>query len=177
MRPGAGNRRLLAVLAVAAACAVPPGLPRPGQGATAVAPQGHPDAVMACAPVPSPLAVDQRFRPDPAAASAHPVAPVAAGVASALARIELQLGRGEVHAAMAALGALCVRAPDDVRVRIRLGRLLHQRALGRYGAGAVAAAIADWEEVLRLAPDHAAARALLATARTTAPTTAHTTAR
>ena len=69
---------------------------------------------------------------------------------------------------MAALGALCVRAPDDVRVRIRLGRLLHQRALGRYGAGAVAAAIADWEEVLRLAPDHAAARALLATARTTA---------
>ncbi|MBM3961846.1 MAG: hypothetical protein FJ306_08105 [Planctomycetes bacterium] len=172
MRPRAGNRRLLAVLAVAAACAVPPRLPRPDQGATAVAPHGHPAAAMAFAPVASASAVDQRFHPDRAAPAAHPVAPVAAGVAAALARIESQLGRGEVHAAMAALGALCARAPDDVRVRARLSRLLHQRALGRYGAGAVAAAIADWEEVLRLAPDHAAARTLLATACIMSPVTA-----
>jgi hypothetical protein len=94
-----------------------------------------------------------------------PVAPVAADVAVALARIESRLGRGEVHDAMADLAALHVRAPDDVRVRGRLGRLLHQRALGRYGGGAVAAAIADWEHVLRLAPDHASARELLASAR------------
>jgi hypothetical protein len=165
MRPGAGNRRLLAVLAVAAACAVPPGLTRPSDGANAVAPHGHPDAAMAFAPVASASAAEHRFCADAAASPAHPVAPVAAAVAAALVRIESQLGRGEVHAAMAALGALGERAPDDVRVRTRLGRLLHQRALGRYGAGAVDAAIADWEEVLRLAPDHAAARALLATAR------------
>lgn len=148
----------LALLAVVGACVVPPApvaplRPAPGQG---------PSSLAAAAPIP---AAEPARAASSALASAAPVAPVAADVAVALARIESQLGRGEVHDAMADLTALSLRAPGDVRVGGRLGRLLHQRALGRYGGGALAAAIADWEQVLRLAPNHAAARALLATAR------------
>lgn len=144
----------LALLAVVAACVVPPPPEPPSQASRPPSPTA----------VPAPAADPAPAVPI-AAAAAAPVAPVASDVAVALARIESQLGRGEVHDAMADLTALSLRAPGDVRVGGRLGRLLHQRALGRYGAGAVAAAIADWEQVLRLAPDHAAARALLASAR------------
>lgn len=153
-----GHPGALALLAVVAACVVPPSPGAPSR------PSSQPSMLPSPATTPAPAA-DPAPAAAIAAASAAPVAPVASDVAVALARIESQLGRGEVHDAMADLTALSLRAPGDVRVGGRLGRLLHQRALGRYGGGAVAAAIADWEQVLRLAPDHAAARALLASAR------------
>jgi tetratricopeptide (TPR) repeat protein len=85
-------------------------------------------------------------------------------VASGLVAVETSLCRGQLEAAVAALLELARRFPDDARVTIRLVRLLHQRALLRYGEGALAAAITDWRRVLELAPDHAAARQMLAIA-------------
>lgn len=85
-------------------------------------------------------------------------------VASGLVAVETSLCRGQLEAAVGALLELARRFPDDARVTIRLVRLLHQRALLRYGEGAVAAAITDWRRVLELAPDHAAAKQMLASA-------------
>jgi hypothetical protein len=93
------------------------------------------------------------------------VAPVAADVAAALAQAEAQLARGDAEAALGALLALAERAPDEVRVRTRASRLLCQRGLLRYGAGEVAAAIADFERAHALAPEHETARRLLEQAR------------
>jgi hypothetical protein len=162
-----GCCRLGAWIACAAACAAPA---PPSATSLVPVPDAAP-AVMARAPV-APVAVVETVEVAAAAAPASvrehpttaPIPPVTGEVAAALARIEARLARGDVVRAMAELAALHASCPDDHRVRTRLVRLLHQRALGRYGAGAVAAAVADWESVLRLAPDHAAARASLSQA-------------
>jgi hypothetical protein len=82
-------------------------------------------------------------------------------VALGLVAVETRLGRGQLEAAVADLLELARRFPTEPRVRLRLVRLLHQRALLRYGDGAVAMAIADWQRVLEIDPNHHAARRLL----------------
>ena len=82
-------------------------------------------------------------------------------VGPALVAIEDRLVRGELGGAISDLMQLSNRFPDDSRVRRRLGRLLHQRALANYGHGGVDAAIADWRRVLALWPDDARTKQLL----------------
>jgi hypothetical protein len=49
-------------------------------------------------------------------------------------------------------------------VRVRLARLLQQRALLRYGEGAVPEAIVDWQRVLDLEPSNEGVRRMLGAA-------------
>lgn len=110
----------------------------------------------------------------PAKQPAEPAAPAVDGaavahvsddpVAAGLVAVEAQLGRGQMEAAVHDLDALARRFPRDARVRLRLARLLHQRALLRYGEGAMGAAIADWRRVLEIDPEHTAAKRLLESA-------------
>lgn len=87
------------------------------------------------------------------------------GVGAGLMRVEARLGSGDLEGAVTELFGLAARYPGEVRVRLRLVRVLHQRALLRYGQGALGAAILDWERVAELDPQHAVARSLLAAAR------------
>ena len=89
------------------------------------------------------------------------VPPVAADVARGLADAEARLQRLDSDGALAALERLCASAPDDVRVRERIARLLCQRGLVSYGEGDEAAAIAAFERAVALAPGHEPARRLL----------------
>ena len=68
-------------------------------------------------------------------------------------------------AARDGLAALANAHPGEPRVRGRLVRVLHQRALLRYGQGSLVAAIDDWQVVLELDPEHEAARSLLRAAQ------------
>lgn len=94
--------------------------------------------------------------------SPAPAPPVARApndqVAAALMAIETRLGSGQFERAVQELLVLAQRHPEDLRVRSRLVRVLHQRALMRYGEGRVEAAIADWKHVLEIEQNHAAAR-------------------
>ncbi|MCC7066049.1 MAG: hypothetical protein IT456_24850 [Planctomycetes bacterium] len=104
----------------------------------------------------------------PEVAPAVPVelpAPLADAVAAGLVAVEGRLSRGEFEGAVADLFDLAKYHPEDLRVRLRLARVLHQRALLRYGQGALTGAISDWERVLQLEPGHAVARNLLLSAR------------
>lgn len=87
--------------------------------------------------------------------------PVDGAVAAGLMAVEAKLGRGQLEAAVTDLLDLAQQFPAEVRVRLRLVRVLNQRALLRYGDGAVAKAIADWQRVLELDPDNASARRML----------------
>ncbi len=87
--------------------------------------------------------------------------PVAAGLVA----VESRLGRGDLEAAVADLIQLAERHPHDARVRIRLAKVLHQRALQRYGQGRLQSAIADWERVVGLDPANEIAQSQLVTAR------------
>lgn len=89
-------------------------------------------------------------------------------VSLGLCAVEARLGRGELELAVVDLLGLARRFPADPRVAARLSRVLHQRALQRYGQGAVAGAIHDWERVVELDPGHVIAANLLAAARTEA---------
>ena len=82
-------------------------------------------------------------------------------VALGLVAVEARLGRGQLEAAVRDLIELARRFPDELRVQRRLAPLLHQRALLRYGQGAVAAAVADWRRVMHLDPDNAEVQSLL----------------
>lgn len=86
-------------------------------------------------------------------------------VSRALVDVEAQLGRGDLEAAVDELNTLAAGYPAEARVRVRLVRVLHQRALVRYGQGSLTAAIADWDRLLALDPGHAVARSLLEAAR------------
>jgi tetratricopeptide (TPR) repeat protein len=107
----------------------------------------------------------------PVAAPAAPVAESAPGerapiggnddIARQLIAVEAQLAGGQLERAVADLLAIARRRPADPRVRSRLARVLHQRALLHYGDGRLEVAIADWRRVLELEPDHAQAPALL----------------
>lgn len=78
-----------------------------------------------------------------------------------LVAVETRLARGELELAVLDLLELARRHPIDFRVQDRLARVLHQRALLRYGQGALAAALADWERVITIQPDNRVVRALL----------------
>ncbi|MBL8751655.1 MAG: hypothetical protein JNK15_00025 [Planctomycetes bacterium] len=108
-------------------------------------------------------------------ATPKPVEPVRPAVASSidpvsagLVAVEQRLGANQLEDAVLQLLELARRFPDDARVRLRLGRLLHQRALLHYGGGNLAPAIADWRRVLELDPANDAARELLRAAETEA---------
>jgi hypothetical protein len=79
-------------------------------------------------------------------------------VAPALVELEARLLRGDLVGAIDEMSALALRHPGEARVRVRLARLLHQRALLRYGEGDVNGAIDDWRHVLRLDPNNAAVK-------------------
>jgi hypothetical protein len=82
-------------------------------------------------------------------------------VALGLVAVETRLARNQLEPAVVDLLELSRRFPADARVRIRLVRLLHQRALLRYGEGAVAMAVADWRRLLEIDPQHGPARRML----------------
>ena len=69
---------------------------------------------------------------------------------SQLAAAENLLARGELQEALARLEDLHILHPDALAVRRTLARILHQRALVRYGQGYLEAAIADWARVRQL---------------------------
>jgi hypothetical protein len=132
-----------------AAAAVPP--------AVASAPATKP---VALAPAPSAAEV-----PDAGSVS-EPVAEVdAEQVTAALAEVERLLHGGKLADGIARLRALAGEYNRDLRVRNRLVRVLHQRALLSYGRGGLTAAVADWQEVLALDTGHGMARSMLASAQ------------
>lgn len=89
------------------------------------------------------------------------VPPVEGAVAAGLMAVEAKLSRGQLETAVSDLLDLAQQFPAEIRVRQRLVRVLNQRALLRYGDGAVAKAIADWQRVLELDPDNTNARRML----------------
>lgn len=103
--------------------------------------------------------------PQTPAADAGPTAVAGPGdgdeVAVGLAGIETRLLRGEIDIAVQDLQALQRAHARDPRVRTRMARVLHQRALMRYGRGDVDGAAADWQRVIELDPAFEAARRLL----------------
>lgn len=109
-------------------------------------------------PIRAPRAASESF-----AAAIQP--PVRDPSAENLAAVEKKLQDGAADAAVADLLDLAQRAPDELRVRVRLARLLHQRALLAYGRGDVVAAIGDWERVLEFDPGNVQAKDLLSSAR------------
>ena len=91
----------------------------------------------------------------PAAPGLGPVTPgpdptPVRGPTSQLAAAESLLARGELQEALARLEDLHILHPDALAVRRTLARVLHQRALVRYGHGYLEAAIADWVRVRQL---------------------------
>ncbi|MFO1029736.1 MAG: hypothetical protein U1F60_01535 [Planctomycetota bacterium] len=134
----------------------------------------EPPASVAAAPQPEvgappavePTVVAEPPQAPPAAVAVAPVFTAASEdpVALALVSIEAQLRAGELASAVASLLQLADRHPGEVRIRVRLSRLLQQRALLRYGEGAVHEAIVDWQRVLELEPENQLVRTMLAAA-------------
>ncbi len=116
-----------------------------------------PHAVVAPPPAAAPAAEIAPASSPPAASTGDPNDEIAARLVA----IERRLAGGQFEAAVADLLELDRLHPADVRVRSRLARFLHQRALLRYGDGRVELAIADWRRVLELDPEHRAARSAL----------------
>lgn len=158
----------------------PVALPPAAAGAEPTPPAAAPEVVV---PLPAPAAA-------PPIAGDEPLTPVAPGpeaavraqptplvepaptpvaddvVAVALIAVEQRLAAGNRGAAMAELHELHLRHPADARIRWRLTRLLHQRALAFYGEGALTAAMDDWARALALEPDNAVMRACWSRAQT-----------
>lgn len=114
-------------------------------------------------PLPGAVVAVQQL-PPPAPTAADPPPAPADEITAALMAVEVRLGRGELEGAVGELLALADLHPQEARVRARLVRLLHQRALLHYGQGLLAAAIADWRRVLEVEPGHSLARQLLVAA-------------
>lgn len=112
------------------------------------------------APLPGTVVAVQQLPHAPPAAAESPSGS-ADEIAAALMAVEVRLGRGELEGAVGELLALADLHPQEPRVRARLVRLLHQRALLHYGQGLLLAAIADWRRVLEVDPGHTLARQLL----------------
>ena len=127
---------------------VVPVLPRAAAVQSGVAAEGRRDELLARSAV-------AQVRQLPAATGS--VDPVASGLVA----VEMRLGRGELEAAVIDLIELSRRFPQDARVRLRLSRVLHQRALQHYAHG-------HWERVIILDPDNALAGNLLQAARAVA---------
>jgi len=108
--------------------------------------------------------------PAPSVAAAVTTAPVFTAasedpVALALVAVETELRAGQLASAVASLMQLADRHPGEVRIRVRLSRLLQQRALLRYGEGAVHEAITDWQRVLEFEPTNQLVRSMLEAAQ------------
>lgn len=86
-------------------------------------------------------------------------------VAARLAAVEHRLQSQQLDAALADLFALRADFPDDSRVRLRLSRVLHQRALRSYGQGELRAAIRHWQIASEVDPSDTGVQQLLAAAR------------
>ena len=71
-------------------------------------------------------------------------------LAAQLAQTERLLAQGELQEALAGLEDLNLLHPEASQLRRTLARVLHQRALVRYGQGYLEAAIADWARVRQL---------------------------
>ncbi|HEB53379.1 MAG TPA: hypothetical protein ENI87_09015 [bacterium] len=146
---------------------VPPATPAPApvetrertSTPTATAPPVSDDPVVEIPAEP----IEEPPSPPVASAPSHRAGddPVALGLVA----VERLLARAERDRAVRDLTELARRFPGDARVTSRLARLLHQRGLLRYGQGAVAAAIRDWQRVLKLEPGNERVRGLLAAAR------------
>jgi len=126
-------------------------------------------ASAAAAPSPNALtAVPAEGPASSAAAVESPSPPLSAAtndpVALGLVDVESKLRSGQLQVAVSSLIGLSDRFPADVRVRVRLARLLRQRALVRYGEGSVQEAIGDWQRVLELEPQNEGVRRMLAAA-------------
>ena len=106
--------------------------------------------------------------PSPAPVEEPPAPPLTNAandpVALGLVDVESKLRSGQLQLAVTSLIGLSDRFPGDARVRVRLARLLQQRALLRYGEGAVPEAIADWKRVLELEPANEGVRRMLGAA-------------
>lgn len=138
---------------------LPAAVPAPAPPPSPVRPEPSLALPVAVAPVASAAA------PAPPAAASPTVAPLGEEVAQGLLRAEARLTRGDTDVAVADLVDLARRFPAEDRVRVRLVRLLHQRALRRYGEGAVESAINDWERILQLDANDKEAQQGLAVAR------------
>lgn len=134
---------------------VPPGEVASASAAAASSPNA-PIAVPAEGPASSASAVESPSPPLSAATND----PVALGLVD----VESKLRSGQLQVAVSSLIGLSDRFPADVRVRVRLARLLQQRALVRYGEGSVQEAIGDWQRVLELEPQNEGVRRMLAAA-------------
>jgi len=82
-------------------------------------------------------------------------------VAARLAAIEADLQAGKLEIGLEGLMNLWRQRPADPRLRLRLSRVLHQRALVRYGQGALEQAISDWRRAISLTSDDDELRSLL----------------
>jgi tetratricopeptide (TPR) repeat protein len=147
--------------------------------AAAVAPLPGPQRAIPVAELPASEPVVRMSAPVVAAAGPMStttaiglVDPVDESVVLGLVAVETRLGRGELEQAVVDLLELARRFPTEVRVQLRLARVLHQRALLRYGQGALTAASLDWERVLAIEPDNAEVAELLRQVRAEAATPA-----
>lgn len=149
---------------------------RPGQSEPALVQDPQPlsppvvvaDQVASAPGSQSPVVAEPLPPPEPTPAA--PVAPAFTAasedpVALALVAVESELRSGNLAAAVASLQQLTDRHPGEVRSRVRLSRILQQRALLRYGEGAVHEAIADWQRVLELEPENQPVRSMLTAAQ------------
>ncbi len=138
----------------------------PPAAAQAAAPAAAPDS--AEVRLPEPRADVATNEPSPAPVEERPAPPLSAAgndpVALGLVDVESKLRSGQLQLAVTSLIGLSDRFPGDTRVRVRLARLLQQRALLRYGEGAVPEAIADWKRVLELEPTNEGVRRMLGAA-------------
>ncbi len=83
-----------------------------------------------------------------------------------LIQVTRYLQRGEMEVAMDLLASMRSADPKDQAVADMLARVLHQRALLRYGQGFLEGAIEDWQWVGQLQSQNDQAQAFLRAART-----------
>ena len=83
---------------------------------------------------------------------------------AALVHVERYLQRGDLRKALDLLATLHSEQPD-AKLGQMFARVLHQRALLRYGRGLIPGAVHDWRRVLELHPKHPQARAFLKSAQ------------
>jgi len=161
--PGATNDPAPGPTSSAALVPTPPPSP-PSTPPPATPPPVATAASLPASPVSTPPATPPTAsQPAPATPVAHrPVDEVQENlVTTGLVAIEARLGRGQLEAAVNDLLDLAQQFPADARVRVRLVRVLNQRALLRYGDGYVSLAIDDWRRVLELDPHNVGARRML----------------
>ena len=139
-------------IAVAVAPTMPAEVSVPAPAGSVVHSPEPPSGTATDIPVPAPA-----VEPPLSAAGNDPVA-------LGLVDVESKLRSGQMQLAVTSLIGLSDRFPGDARVRVRLARLLQQRALLRYGEGAVPEAIVDWQRVLDLEPSNEGVRRMLGAA-------------